>query len=381
MLVLLTLSLTAAAIDTGAPPPVVNGERAEEGRWDDAAGVYFGSWVECTGVLVAPTIVLTAGHCMGGATAVRLGTTNYNQGGEKIRVADEITYPKYYNSYDIGILVLEEAAETEPRTIAQGCVLDNYLQDGADVAIVGYGATDYYGYDYGSLLMDGRTTVDDHDCDDMPGCMPAISPGGEIGAGADDDVDSCYGDSGGPLYLLTERGDYLVGITSRGYSNVSVPCRDGGIYVRPDAVIDWIEEETGVEIQGASCNEPPAPEAIEEECDVGETIEITLLPNDPDADQSHEWAIVEEPDEGEVEIDGDELIYTAPSKNRDAGKQTILLMVTDDGDPALSGTLEVEIDVEERGGCACNAAAAATSLPVLMGVLGVLGLRRRQENR
>ena len=78
------------------------------------------------------------------------------------------------------------------------------------------------------------------------GCNGAVSPGGELGAGGNG-VDACFGDSGGPLYLLSDRGDYVVGVTSRAYAGVpwNYPCRDGGIYTRPDAVVDWIESKVG----------------------------------------------------------------------------------------------------------------------------------------
>ena len=384
---LLALSLPANAqvYDTGEPPPpVVNGELVSSGDWEDAAAIYYGSWVECTGVLIAPTVVVTANHCLETrATAVRVGTNNYNSGGEKISVKSQEAYPgSWWNTYDMGVLILDEPAETEPRLIAQGCILDEYLENGAPVTVVGYGATDYYGNNYDSKLREGFTTVDDYDCTEMPGCLAKISPGGELGAGADDNVYSCYGDSGGPLYLNTERGDFLIGTTSRSYDGVSVPCRDGGIYVRTDAVLDWIEDVTGVEIPLTTCNSAPEPEDLEEEVDAGDTIEIDLEANDPDKGDSHTYEIVEDPDDGDAEIDDDVLIYEADGDA--SGKDRLIIKVTDDGDPEMSATFEVEIDVQERSrvlGCGCSAgpgsAGAGSAAVWLLGLLG-LGWRRRR---
>jgi V8-like Glu-specific endopeptidase len=36
-------------------------------------------FVFCTGVLIAPDLVLTAGHCIGGITAVTLGWTDADE--------------------------------------------------------------------------------------------------------------------------------------------------------------------------------------------------------------------------------------------------------------------------------------------------------------
>ncbi len=57
--------------------------------------------------------------------------------------------------------------------------------------------------------------------------------------------DSCYGDSGGPFYLPTEYGDFLVGLVSRGRSDVSRDCGDGGVYTLLSAYLPWIAQTAG----------------------------------------------------------------------------------------------------------------------------------------
>ena len=44
-------------------------------------------------------------------------------------------------------------------------------------------------------------------------------------------------------------GMSLLGVTSRGVRSRNV-CGDGGIYVRVDQFIEWIREQTGLEIPG-----------------------------------------------------------------------------------------------------------------------------------
>ena len=84
------------------------------------------------------------------------------------------------------------------------------------------------------------------------GCVPGVSPGGEFVAGGGN-KDSCFGDSGGPVYLDTPRGPIVVGAVSRGTDNSPTPCGGGGIYVRTDKIVSWLESTTGKQIAKDSC--------------------------------------------------------------------------------------------------------------------------------
>jgi len=381
---MLTLILTANA------QQVVGGSQVADGTYEDAAGIIFGNSVSCTGVLVAPNVVLTAGHCVGGITHVILGTNDYQQGGEVIRVERTIEHNNSWSTYDAAVLVLEEDAQTEPVMIAQDCILEDYLYDGATVTIVGYGATDNYGYQYGSKLNEADTTVDDDDCTSMQyGCNSSVSPGGEIGAGGSDSIDSCYGDSGGPLYLPTPEGRFLIGLTSRGYSNSSMPCGQGGIYVRPDAIIDWIEQVSGVDMPEPDCtpNTVPAPVAdaiTTEENTEGSTV---VDPGDPDADDTHTFTLVESPQSGEASIDDDGIVVYIPDEDF-LGADSLVVAVTDSR--GESGEVSIDVSVVERNEegtgsgdaaginyCSCAATGGGSSAGLLVLLVGLLGLRRR----
>ena len=237
-------------LERAEPDFIYGGEQVEEGQWADTVALLDRRGQPyCTGTLIAPRAVLTAGHCVGGDASgetVVLDSDDID-GGERIGVARTIAYPNWQRTYDVAVYLLESDAETPARTIATGCALDA-LQDGAPVTIVGYGVTE--DDDWNELKNAVDAEVVDHDCRDAGG-YDCIAPGGELVAGGDG-VDSCYGDSGGPLYLRAPGGDYLVGVTSRG-ATARGDCGDGGIYVRPDAVIEWIEEQIGASLPAPDC--------------------------------------------------------------------------------------------------------------------------------
>jgi hypothetical protein len=210
------------------------------------------------------------------------------------------------------------------------------------------------------------------------GCNGNVSPGGELGAGGDG-IDTCYGDSGGPLYLLTPAGPFLAGLTSRAWDDVTVDCADGGIYVRPDAIMDWIEEVSGVDLPDASCNIPPAPTAEMIEAESGGDGSTSVTPNDPDTGDSHTYTIGDAPTQGSAEVDADGLVtYHAPDGY--VGEDQFTVVVTDSGDPNRSGTALVLVTVvpgEGGGCCSTGTSPGAAGGSLLLAFAVLLVVRRR----
>lgn len=384
-LVACTLALALApfsavgAPNGGAPTPsdsadpyVVGGTPVSSNRWRDAAGIYYGpagQGPSCTGVLVAPNVVLTARHCLGGIQQVLLGATSWVEpDGEFIAIQSEWAHP----SLDVGALVLVRNASVPPRVIASGCVVDRDLSNGADVAIVGYGAVDTQASVLSAELREAFSTVVDFDCSVRAGCGAV---GEELGAGGDG-VDSCNGDSGGPLYLLSEHYDYLVGTTSRAFYDATVPCSQGGVYVRPDAILDWIEETTGASIPRSNCNTPPDPSVKTLVTETGEIGKSRVEPNDVDTANTHSYEVITFPANGEAGVEPDGRAFYR-SNDDYLGEDSFQVRVTDDGVPALSEVVTVDVVVEE-GGCGCRSA-SGSSTGMWMVVVGLLLFRRRRR--
>src|SRR6185369_14964998 len=125
--------------------------------------------------------------------------------------------------------VLARASSRKPRPVVDGWARLN-LVNGAAVELVGYGAINATGDHFIDELQEASSTITDVDCTTSAGCNPGAQPAGELGAGGMG-IDTCPGDSGGPLYLMTRYGPVLAGVTSRSYDNPPVPCSGGGIYV------------------------------------------------------------------------------------------------------------------------------------------------------
>jgi hypothetical protein len=201
----------------------------------------------CSGTLIAPNVVVTAEHCQG-LTRVYLRGTDVTKpdNAEVIPIAEEFVHPEL----DLRVLVLKHNAATLPRTIGQASQLDGIKE----VTLVGFGTIDPDGrFGYG-IKRRVDVPIKTFDCGQMGepkrfGCLP----GREIVAGhAGLMLDSCKGDSGGPLYIQRDGEFYLLGATSRGARGGFRECGDGGIYVRVDLCLDWIREVTGAEFAQAA---------------------------------------------------------------------------------------------------------------------------------
>lgn len=269
---LLALTSTAAAetrtraLDTDRPDydatPVINGTAVPAGKWPDAVAV-LSAQGSCTGTLIAPDVVLTAGHCANPApTTVIANTTNYNgTGGIRATVKSVTAYPNWESTYDIAVIVLNTPITgVTPRPVGAPCTFQSF-NDNMMVHLVGFGLTDTAGQGDNTTLREANAPIIDADCSTTgKGCSAGALPAGEFIAGGSG-TDSCFGDSGGPVYLDTPRGTVVVGAVSRGLDNAATPCGGGGIYVRTDKMLQWIETTAGKPVSKDSCaggSNPPS---------------------------------------------------------------------------------------------------------------------------
>ena len=211
--------------------------------------------IECSGVLVAADLVLTAAHCVveladdddplgpyppdrfaviaGELRPDLFDETNHYDIDTIVAHADfmlediEDPITGLGNVRDIALLFLvEPILRLNPVPLLTAGEAVTHLQVGSPVVLTGYGVHDLVNTDEGALHW-GDATV-------------ARRLAYEMLVGGDGEADTCVGDSGGPVYVRVAGELKVAGIASRGPDDSDVLCGDGTIAVVIAGFYDWI---------------------------------------------------------------------------------------------------------------------------------------------
>ncbi|MBP2294998.1 DNA/RNA non-specific endonuclease [Azospirillum rugosum] len=205
----------------------------------------------CTGVVVAPNVVLTAAHCGREIRRVMVGGNKVVGGvdGRIVPVRHVIVHPRYrahpWNENDINILVLEGSTHVAPVPLAR----PSQIAQATKVEVVGFGYNDPeaprgFGIKrWVTAPIVALKTSDEQDLTALERTLGFHADYEFVAGRKSLGRDSCNGDSGGPAYVRTDAGLAVLGLTSRATQEATVSCGDGGTYVRPDRFRDWINRE------------------------------------------------------------------------------------------------------------------------------------------
>jgi secreted trypsin-like serine protease len=255
---LLLVATACASLAFAAAPStaIVGGQDAPDGAYPAVAEITFGNAFLCTGTLIAPTWVLTAGHCgsmTGAAVAspaswpvalidVRIGSNRSGQG-ELVPVARAVVEPDYLATagYDVTLLQLASPSTKAPAKVA-GAAEGALWSPATLETIVGWGTTSEGG-DTPDILQEAQVPITtDADCAAAYGDFDATTM---VCAGyPQGGVDTCQGDSGGPLFGRTAAGALkVVGATSFG-EGCARPNKPG-VYARVGDTLlrEWIRSQ------------------------------------------------------------------------------------------------------------------------------------------
>ncbi|XP_065263532.1 ovochymase-1 [Emys orbicularis] len=234
---------------------VVGGEEACPHCWPWQAGLQFLGDHQCGGVVISPTWVLTAAHCIQTNRplhwTVIVGDHDriLKESTEQVRrVKTIVVHPDFDTvSYDSDIALIQLDVPLEYNTVVRPICLPNSTQPFSSSVLctmTGWGSTQEADGSLASRLQQTQVPILESEvCEknyyfNHPGgitarmlCAGFASSGGQ---------DSCQGDSGGPLVCYNEKEPFILyGIISWG-----VGCarpKKPGVYTRVRVFLDWIK--------------------------------------------------------------------------------------------------------------------------------------------
>jgi secreted trypsin-like serine protease len=249
------LAVGLLAVTAAPSSAVVGGRDAPSGKYPAVARITYQAFL-CTGTLISPDTVLTAGHCSsitGAAVAtpaawpaplinVKIGG-NTASTGETATVAKVIVPPSYLvgSGHDISLLKLSKPATKAPAKVA-GSGEGSLWTAGTLETIAGWGATTEGGSTPTTLQEAEVPITTDAYC---AGAYSDFDPATMVCAGfPQGGTDTCQGDSGGPMFGHAADGTLrVVGSTSFG-EGCARPNKPG-VYARvgDTTLREWIRTQ------------------------------------------------------------------------------------------------------------------------------------------
>uniref|UniRef100_A0A182WF33 Peptidase S1 domain-containing protein n=1 Tax=Anopheles minimus TaxID=112268 RepID=A0A182WF33_9DIPT len=258
-------------------PEALGGVRAFQGEFKHMAAI---GWTRsdgkidylCGGSLITWRFVLTAAHCAIDTSNIQPDTTRFgdtdlagtddDEYAQQVPIERFIKHPQYRQSkryYDIALIKLDKDVQSN-FGVCFACVWREYDAPSDLLEAVGFGALGF-GEKLSSTLQKVQLRpLDTTACAERIPTSRRQMPEGlreDQMCAHSETMDTCEGDSGGPLQ--TELHDVfgnvypqLVGVVSFG-----TPCTQGstGVYTRVSSYLNWIEKEVNQSLSYEHCTD------------------------------------------------------------------------------------------------------------------------------
>ena len=187
----------------------------------------------CTGTVIAPTVVLTAAHCVDpravgevasydvffGSDLATQGSVAANWMAVSATDFDDAFDPAYVDrGHDVGVALLESSATVSPLPMNQAALSDAAV--GQPLRVVGFGVT--AGSDTSASTAGVKRQMQ----------TPLVAYDDCFIRFGSTTTNTCNGDSGGPALMTVDGQSVVVGITSFGQTG----CVDGATDTRVDTI-------------------------------------------------------------------------------------------------------------------------------------------------
>lgn len=239
---------------------VVGGQNAEQYEFKFLAGLGYKSGIIknptehfCGGSLIKDNFILTAAHCLYDDSGNPLKANeifvflnvwqldNPNSEMERydvIQIIKHENYNDFTSNHDIALLRISGKSSLNPITLPAHKD-ESLLVEGKKCTIAGWGATNKSGTQYPKTLQKVELEViSNTTCNASNWYDGEVLPSMLCAGYAAGQKDACYGDSGGPLFVMEGADTTQIGVVSWGYG--CAEARQPGVYAKVSNYINWI---------------------------------------------------------------------------------------------------------------------------------------------